>query len=70
MPSQDSVVSPASDAAVGLVVVGVGSTSQSWAPSSSSCSPGSEAPSRGVQDEKARAENEEAVDGIGPWNKI
>ena len=23
----------------------------------------------GVQDEKARAENEEAVGGIGPWNR-
>ena len=63
-PSQASEGSPASAAVVGLVVVEVESTSESWAPRS--CSPGSDAPSRGVQDEKARAENEEAVDGIGP----
>ena len=67
-PSQASEGSPASAAVVGLVVVEVESTSESWAPRS--CSPGSGAPSRGVQDEKARAEKEEAVDGIGPWNKI
>ena len=69
MPSQDSeasLIGASAATVVVLVVVGVGSTSPSWAPSSSSCSPGSEAPSRGVQDEKARAENEEAVDGSGP----
>ena len=43
--SQDPGVSRASGAAVGLVVVGVESTSWSWATRSSSCSPGSEVPS-------------------------